>query len=477
MLPTWIFLVCVAAAWWGLKQPARMLAVFMVACVFGASAALHVVLLGWAPVTPALFFVPFLVFAALKLQGVRGVLAGASLREPGGWLLMFVGWAVFTAVFMPRLFKGDFLVFVTSRRSAGGGGIEQLPLAPETTNITQSIYLVTGLLIFLAARALAAHRSGAPWIAKGIVAAAAVNIACAVVDVASFYARTDLGLSLVRNTAYAVVSQSVAGWPRLQGAFAEPASMASFSAAMLGLLLATWSTRPQYRWSGWLVLATAAVLLLTLSSTAFLTFVGLLAVFGMVAATRLLALRDRLRFGMHAAIALAAVAIVCIVVLWNPPWLVRFVDIASVMVLDKAQSASGIERLAWTMGTWQNFLDSYGLGAGAGSARGSSYPLVILGNTGVIGGVLMAAVLIRLMLARTGGALGGGCKMGLVGLLIALSLTGTMIDPGPLFFLLCGLLAGAASAASTAADGSCVQDEPLAVAAGGRAPAAARGAS
>jgi hypothetical protein len=54
-------------------------------------------------------------------------------------------------------------------------------------------------------------------------------------------------------------------------------------------------------------------------------------------------------------------------------------------LLDKAQSGSGQERGAWNIQALRNLLDTYGLGVGLGSCRGSSFPVVLLSNLGIFG--------------------------------------------------------------------------------------------
>lgn len=457
MLPTWIFLVCVVAAWWARRDAGRMLAVFMVSSVFGASAALEVLMLSGAPVTPTLFFVPILALVALRMQGLRHFLAGVSLRQPGGWLLVFVLWGVFAAVFMPRLLQGETMVFTTVRDAIAGTEIQRVLLAPNSTNATQSIYLLTGLIAFAVVRAMATSASLHRWVLSGLYATAIVNAAFAALDLTSALTGTELGLALVRNANYAIVAQSVGGWPRLQGAFSEPSALASFTTVPFAALAALWLRGIEPGRTGLLAVISGFVLLGTLSSTAFVSIAVLLVMLALAQLLQSLASnRLRMRFGMASCALLVAVVVACGLILWWPTWLQRFVDIAWAMVFQKADSDSGIERLSWAMGTWENFVDSYGLGTGAGSARGSSWPLVVLGNTGVPGAVAMLICLGLCLFAPGRGlsaqtrALLFACRMALLARLIPMTLSGTMIDPGIQVFIMIGLIAGLLDSAETA---------------------------
>jgi hypothetical protein len=57
-------------------------------------------------------------------------------------------------------------------------------------------------------------------------------------------------------------------------------------------------------------------------------------------------------------------------------------------LLDKAESGSGQERAMWNAQAYRNFLETYWLGAGLGSCRASSFPLVLLSNLGLFGGIV-----------------------------------------------------------------------------------------
>lgn len=474
MIPTWIFFVCVAVAWWALKQPGRMLPVMLVSCGFLASAALEAVLLGGAPITPALFFVPFVWWAAIKWQGASSITSGLQLRQPGGWLLIYTGWLVFSAVFMPRFFAGEMLVYSTSRTSQQGGSIEQVWLAPNSTNLTQGVYVVAGLAMFLGVRALASSPNAGRWLLRALYAATLINALMILLNLAQSMTGQELGMSWIRNARYAVVSQSIGGWSRLQGAFAEPSAMAAFTTVPFAILLALWLRGVEKAKTGALAFANGMMLVATLSSTAFVSMVAVVIIVASAVFWTNLNLQKRaVKFGGVTVALLTCVAGTCLVLLASPAWLDRLSDIVYAMVFEKAESSSGQERLAWVIGTWNNFIDSYGIGSGTGSARGSSFPIVILGNTGVPGLVLMV-IFVGLCLFAKPGRLGQqtpgegatpqplaltdhllfAFRMGLVARLITLSLTGTMIDPGALFYVVAGVVAGLLCAPATTADPS-----------------------
>ena len=74
--------------------------------------------------------------------------------------------------------------------------------------------------------------------------------------------------------------------------------------------------------------------------------------------------------------------------LLHPELADRLTEFFGVTVARKLDSLSGLERTAWNQQAWTNFLDSRGLGVGLGSARASSFVLVLLSNVGVAGATL-----------------------------------------------------------------------------------------
>src|SRR5450631_666807 len=101
MEPTYFALIVLAASLRACGL--RMVGVFVIACLFGGSAALSLTALGGAPVNPAAFALPFLMFWSVRAAGARTV--GAALVDPdaGLWLFLLVLWALMGAYFMPRL--------------------------------------------------------------------------------------------------------------------------------------------------------------------------------------------------------------------------------------------------------------------------------------------------------------------------------------------------------------------------------------
>lgn len=140
---------------------------------------------------------------------------------------------------------------------------------------------------------------------------------------------------------------------------------------------------------------------------------------------------------------LAAVAVAAGYAMVEP--VTAFLDQA---IFRKIDTASGIERMSWNTQALRNFVDTYGLGAGMGAVRASSWLVACLASLGVLGTLLYAAFLVSLV--RAPGATGeperdaviAGLKAALLAVVVQAILSAGTPDLGVFFFLLAGLLAG-----------------------------------
>jgi transposase len=130
-------------------------------------------------------------------------------------------------------------------------------------------------------------------------------------------------------------------------------------------------------------------------------------------------------------------------------------------LLEKADSASGIERLYWNQKSWMAFLDTHGLGVGLGSSRASSTFVAILSQLGVVGAVLFGLVFIdvaRRPVRRPPepadaelAALCEALRSAGVAMIVSGALQSGGADPGILFYItLAGLLVGRARLSDSA---------------------------
>jgi hypothetical protein len=438
----------------GLLAPRAALVPFLLVwCLFGGTAAVALPALGGATVTPAVLFLPFLV--------VRAWLArGASLRQvpkPGFWLSLLALWGAASAVLLPRLFAGQVQILSVDRNSMSAEGPALFDLRPVSGNLTQCAYAFGAVGCFLSVRALTAERGGLERLRDGVLLLGALNLVAAAQNLGEYYVGFPALLDAVRTASYAMFeAHESAGLLRIQGTFPETSAFSAFTLPLFAFSSTLWLERVRPAYSGLLAAASLGLLALSTSGTAY---AGLLGYLGLVASVfawrawthgRVPRLRS-LVAGLSLAFAALGVA-----VLFEVPLVRRVQEFFAATLLGKLESDSGLERGTWNAQAWSNFLETYGIGTGLGSARASSYPLVLLSNVGLVGTLLFAAFLTTVCRhagpPRPEDAVPRAARQALLAALVAASLSGTVFDLGVAFyaFAAAASLGGAAREPSSA---------------------------
>ena len=436
MVPTFFALLVIVAAL--CANGDRMPRALMLSCLFGASAAIHLPALGGAPVMPAIMLLPFVMWRALQEHGVNAMIRPLAYPQAGFWLLLLVLWGVISAFFVPRLFDGETMLFATDRVMQG---IRLVPLQPLTTNLTQSAYAVAGLCLFASMSALLQPAPRMLRFRDAVLLLASVNVGAALLNLAELHLGIPSLLELVRNAGYAImVGGEVGGLQRISGTFSETSAFSSFTLPLVAFCASLWrdGVRPGY--SGTVALLMLALLLLSTSSTAYAGLAVYAALMGAAMLWQAVSRSNSLRLGGGAWLLWGVSVAASLVLLARPELADRAGEFFGVTLLNKLDSSSGIERGSWNLQAWQNFTDLYGLGTGLGSARASSFPLVLLSNVGVLGTALFLAFAARVLLSRLGAAaqeiapVVRASRHAVLGALIAVSVSATVFDLGLAFY-------------------------------------------
>ena len=410
-----------------------MLKALLLCCLFGATATLA--LPGGAPITPAVLLLPFVVQRALAERGLAPSLRPLGFGGAGFWLALLVLWGCLSALFLPRVFADATLVRGTDR--ALMSGVQLLPLHPLSTNFTQTAYALGGLAGFLAVRALLAAPGRMQKFADAVLWLAAANVAAAVLNLAELYLGLPSVLEFVRNAGYAIlVGGEIGGLLRISGTFAETSTFSAFSLPLFAFCASLWASGVRKRTSGVLAAATLLLLLGSTSSTAYAGLGVYAACIGAAAALRVL--WSTPRFGAVALLLWSAAVAVCLVLLLRPEIGQRVLDYLQLTLVRKMDSSSALERGSWNAQAWQNFIDTWGVGTGLGSARASSYPLVLASNLGVLGLLLYAAFLARVFFGAVHGTdvdpVVRASRRAVLAALIAASISAVVFDLGLAFY-------------------------------------------
>ena len=346
---------------------------------------------------------PFVLTAGGRLAGMAPayLLAGAGLlhylrerlslgagaqTEPRGWtvpqlwLWLFTAIGVLGAIFLPRVFAG------IAHAMGSRGSINEAaftPVGPSGTNIIQAFYVVMNLMLFSVASYLVATREhGVRWALKGVAYGLAFACLLGLYQLVAFYAGLPWPTEIINsNTGVGQFPDQMAGSiKRITSTFWEPSLLGYNFVGCLGLFLLG-GRAPA------LGVLALCVLMLSTSSLGYFGLVALVSVW--------LVLDKRVSGGAKARIAMA-VAFTCLAFIGiDYLWLDS--QALNDLVLNKADSSSGVGRSTADGLALQTFIESAGLGVGVGSTRASSFLATLLATTGLPGVLAFGAFAVTLV--------------------------------------------------------------------------------
>nr|WP_253949419.1 O-antigen ligase family protein [Mangrovicoccus sp. HB161399] len=124
------------------------------------------------------------------------------------------------------------------------------------------------------------------------------------------------------------------------------------------------------------------------------------------------------------------------------------------MLFNKLSSDSGVERMSWNRQAFQNFTDTWMIGAGLGSVRASNWLVACLASLGAVGTFLFLAVLYSLARApvpedwRETAIVIRSLKSGCLALLLGALITTPTPNLGIAFFAMAGAITGLSAGAA-----------------------------
>lgn len=432
-----------------LMAPIHWAFTFMVvSTTLGSAAAINLPALGGASILVPNVFLLFFGVRILMAYGEGPVLAAFVPAGSGFWLMVLTLFGVLTAVLSPRLFQGAVDVMTVERSVGARSFIALSPLRSSSNNITQAVYALGGLACFGFCHAYL-RRPGAPsHLVSAMLIAAAVNLAFAAADIVTYFSGTEYLLSVVRTANYALLTAAEkGGLKRISGSFPEASAFADYTLVLFAATASLWLDRIRSRMTAALALASLAGLVFSTSATALL---GLAVVFPFLWIRSIITVFQRKNPGRPvflAALFLIVPLVLLTVVNLFPEMVSTVYDFLDEMLLSKVDSQSGRERAMWNAAAYEAFVNTFGMGAGLGSARASSYLLVLLSNVGVLGLVIFCIFVATILCARVplaaqrrveGLAALRAAKAGFVAALSTSLVSGTVYDLGLLFYILAG---------------------------------------
>jgi hypothetical protein len=416
---------------------------FAVFTVFGGAAA---VLIGSAGIQPGHLFLAFLAFATLSYSA-KSRIAVRTLRlgQPAMWLACLLVYGVILGYFAPRMLAKtmEIIPLGTSEYPATGGAV---PLGPVSSNFTQAVYLTADLVTFILIVTVGSTMRGFRAVCWGVMSFAAANAMFGILDLATAGTPLQDMFSYIRNAQYTFHDDDmVAGVKRVVGSWTEASAFAGISLGAVGFTGTMWLCG-RYSWTNAILFLVSSVLVIRSTSSTGL--------FGLPVCLCILYFASLSRCGgrtgtrTSAGIVLFAPPVVLLIgmlILLNEELYRQIYGYFDLLLFSKSTSASAIERGSWNLHGYQNFLASYGMGIGLGTARTSSFVFALLSNVGIPGtlffgfffllAVMMPKEPPRTMVSDAHLAARNGCLCLLVGALVA----GTTVDLGLLFFIMAGL--------------------------------------
>src|SRR6266480_1506539 len=178
-------------------EPTFIVYIFFTSTLLGSAGALILDALGGTNIQPAHLLLGFLTLKLISSRDIRnGALRAVAIGRPGFWLLVTMIYSTITAFLMPRLFLGETLTYAVR---ADKFSVNYLtPLAPTTSNLTQSIYFIGNFVCFFVLCGFGSSLSGQKSLARAALACVILNLVFVVLDLVTYSTNTTELLSYIR---------------------------------------------------------------------------------------------------------------------------------------------------------------------------------------------------------------------------------------------------------------------------------------
>lgn len=430
------------------RKPPFIIYFFFCATLLGSAAAFVLDDLGGTNISPAHLLLGFLTLRLLTEKNVSAAaLQQISFGRPGFWLLVTVICSTIGALCLPRLLAGETFVYAARAQVPFA-----VPLAPSTSNLTQSIYFIADLICFLMLSACAATSGGMRILGSAALLCAALNLIFGVLDLVTYFTNTAELFAPIRNANYAMLSEAeVDGLKRIVGSFTEASSFASATLVYFAFTGKLWLLGIKPRITFPLAFLSLCAVLFATSTTGY---VGLVVLLGYAYLQALPALYrpapiQTRRFILATPFALS---LMVLIIALSPEYSTSILNFLDGTIFNKLSTSSGVERSAWNTQAFQSFLDTFGFGAGNGSVRASSFPIAVLANLGIIGAALFSFFFVSLFLPDTNSrsdvvddAYRQAARLACLACLITATISGAQVDLGLPFYVFAGFCAATRS--------------------------------
>jgi hypothetical protein len=267
-----------------------------------------------------------------------------------------------------------------------------------------------------------------------------LNLIFAALDLVTYMTNTTELLLFIRNSTYSLLNdKELAGFKRIVGSFVEASSFGYATLGYFAFATSLWFNGIAPRLTLSLSVLSLIALLFSTSTTAYVglaiyLFVEFVAIF-----FRFLFRPLRPQMIVFIVALPLVLSLMVVLVCLNDTSYAYVSDLMNTLVLNKMSTSSGIERSSWNSQAIQNFLDTYGFGAGNGSVRASSFPVAVIASLGIPGAAAYALFLLSIWFKRRGPvpgtvfAMQAAARSACLAWLIAASVSAGFIDLGLAF--------------------------------------------
>ncbi|CAO4167592.1 hypothetical protein CLBKND_01012 [Methylorubrum aminovorans] len=429
----------------------RRVAIITSICAFAfpSTALVTLTSLGGSSITVPQFGLVCLFITALSSGDLAPKISNIFKTEASAQIIaLFTIFAVVGAYIMPRLFTDVTEVFSLARSSSGRGNVlSTVPLSPSSGNITQPFYFLGNLAGFLSILVLSQSRKTLDMVVAGLIGLVIVHTLGGAIDFVSKYGVGFDLLDFLRTAKYAMlIDVDVLSFKRIVGLYPEASSFAYASIAYTALMFGFWRIMG-IPLSGLLFFFVLGCLAVSTSSTAYFCLAFLAVVYTLVLIKQsTTGYVEVLSISLALAVLLVIILILALIV-FAPKLLEPYQDLIQRMVFNKADSESARQRFGWNMQAVTNFMQTYGMGAGLGSLRSSSWILTLLAELGLIGalsyGAFVASLFAPAGIAKSSRDryLAGvrlSCQIMLFAFLVAACISSSLFDLGGAFYIAAG---------------------------------------
>ena len=431
------------------RGPLSLLASVMLFSLLGGSAAIVLTALGGASVRPELLAIVILSAAVCAPGAGRAQLMPSAIMNNFP-LVVFCVYGAATAFILPRLFAGEFQLVPLNPRALTSR-FDTAPLHFTPQNITTAFYLLATMMAALAAWIAVQHKAAARTLVLVAIIVGAVHVALGLADLVLTGTPLEAVLEFFRNANYAQHNQAMDGFIRINGIFPEPSAYATFALPWFVLNFELWLRNISPVATGFTAAGLLSVLSLSLSSTAIVGLVIYFVIFAVRCALVPSSLKPSF-FLVAGAVGVFFVLAGLSLALVSPEFVHTVTDLFLGLTVEKSETSSGVQRLAWARQGVDLFVSTYGVGVGAGSFRSSSMITAIMGSSGVIGLATFLWFLFAVMKPlhattyRLGPSerdnVGAALSWSMLGAVLPASFASASLDPGVVFGVFSGASLG-----------------------------------